>query len=337
MFKNNFGNNNNSTSSTEIWLNLIKSMIINSINDIKNFREFKNNNEIDIDLEELNNNDKNEINVIIFFSRRRIKFAVEKWSFSIIKNTEIHTGMKFININKINKKLLIMKKSILCLLKMLPLYQLYKIKEKSFNINLESKIEINQNNIKIDENNSISFLIEPIKDIFGTFNLNISYILKNTIFKIEDELNQNIIKEDSKLRLASNNKDYNLSESENDSSSNEIIIDFIEKERKEIENLNKLYLKIQNFDIENKKENESDFSFEDDYISINEEKNIIEDYYDNKNENENQNEIPVLSIITPNNEKNVFDNVYNKFFKLKNNANILYINNAQLNNLKDKI
>ena len=343
MFKNN-NSNTEKKNSVQIWFNMIYSMIIDSIKDISNFRELKQKKDnLDINIDLLNNIDKNEVNLNIFFKRNRIKFVVEKWTFTIIKNTE-NDKLKFININKIHKKLLIMNKSIKFLLKFLPLYQLYKSKEGNFNFQLELEIEINKNDINMNENKE-SIFMEPLNDnIFGKFNLKIEYILKDTIFKIEDELKDIIIQENSeRIYYLSNNDENKFSdESNNDSSKSDDNIDLCENERKEIE-----CLELNNNDIDFDIEEENESSYENEIIcvedKITDDNNFIKDNYSEKDDlfdfgkyDENQNEIQnndndlqLMSEIKVKKPLNILQN----FYRLKHNTNIIFINNNNLNKL----
>ena len=337
---------NEKQTSEQIWFNLIYSMINDSIKDISNFREFKKNENLELGIELSNNIDKNEINILISFVRNRIKFVVEKWTFTIIKNNE-KGNIKFINTNKMHKKLLMMKKSIKFLLKFLPLYELYKIKDEKFNFKLELEVEINKNNLKIDKDESESITLEPLNDIFGIFNLNIEYIMKNKIFQIEDKLKNMIFQEDSEIRskylFSDDNNNNNKSDDESDknSSKSDDNIDFCEKERKEIE-----YLTLNKNDISFDDEEENESSFEDVIICFEDKKidnNFNKDnYYENddlfdfgqfdENQNKmenNDDDIPLMSEVEVINPLKIIKS----FDKLKHSSNFIFINNKNLNSL----
>ena len=341
MFKNN-NTNTEKKSSEQLWFNKLYSMIIDSIKDISNYREFNKNENLDFNIKLLNNIDKNEVNIVIFFTRKRIKFVVEKWLFTI-ENNESGT-LKFINQNKLHKKLLIMNKSIKFMLKFLPLFQLYKLKDGNFDFKLELEVEINKNDSKFYKNNSESLIIEPINDIFGKFNLQVEYITKNTVFQIEEELNKLIIENEFESRKINN--DENTDESDIDKSKTDDNIDLCEREKKELENLQ---YNISDIYINTEDENES--SFEDDIISFeNEEQkdnNLINDNHNKNDEvflfgkyDENQilmknsdDELPLLSEIKI--EKKF--NIYKNFYKLKHNMDIYYINNNKLKSMIKKM
>jgi hypothetical protein len=230
------------------------------------------------------------------------------------------------------------------MLKFLPLFQLYKLKDGNFDFKLELEVEINKNDSKFYKNNSESLIIEPINDIFGKFNLQVEYITKNTVFQIEEELNKLIIENEFESRKINN--DENTDESDIDKSKTDDNIDLCEREKKELENLQ---YNISDIYINTEDENES--SFEDDIISFeNEEQkdnNLINDNHNKNDEvflfgkyDENQilmknsdDELPLLSEIKI--EKKF--NIYKNFYKLKHNMDIYYINNNKLKSMIKKM
>ena len=338
--------NNDKTFLTKKWLNYIKSKIINFRKDISNFRDFNYNENLETDLE-IEYAEKNEINILIFFSRRRVKFIIEKWNFLISINNESDDSIKKnLNINKLNKKLLTLERTILFLLKILPAYQLYQLKNKNFDFNLESEVEVNENIMKIEERNIQKIKIEPIDDSFGSFDLTVSYLLKNTIFKIEDTLIQNIIKEDCELR-----KTYlllindNTNSIQDDNSFNEEEMDICEIEKKEIEVLNSLYLKIENKDYIDSSSSESDISIDNNFIKIDKSENNNKKV-DYNNSFENNLTIDIVNFgnshmnetfsSSKNDKNSSFDIAFKKFCKLKQNSKLIFINNHNLNNLIKK-
>ena len=185
--------------------------------------------------------------------------------------------------------------------------------------------------------------MNQIDDSFGSFDLTVSYLLKNTIFKIEDTLIQNIIKEDCELR-----KTYlllindNTNSIQDDNSFNEEEMDICEIEKKEIEELNSLYLKIENKDYIDSSSSESDISIDNNFIRIDKSENNKNIVYNNSFENNYTIDIGNLgkshineTILSSKNDSS-FDNAFKKFCKLKQNSKLIFINNHNLNNLIKK-
>ena len=121
-------------------------------------------------------------------------------------------------------------------------------------------------------------------------------------------------------------------------------MDICEIEKKEIEELNSLYLKIENKDYIDSSSSESDISIDNNFIRIdkseNNHKNVV---YNNSFENNYTFDIGNFgshineTFLSSKNDKNCsFDNAFKKFCKLKQNSKLIFINNHNLNNLIKK-
>ncbi len=112
--------------------------------------------------------------------------------------------------------------------------------------------------------------------------------------------------------------------------------------KKEIEELNSLYLKIENKDYINSSSSESDISIDNNFIRIDKSENNKNIVYNNSFENNYTIDIGNLgkshineTILSSKNDSS-FDNAFKKFCKLKQNSKLIFINNHNLNNLIKK-
>ena len=346
MFKNN-NRNSNKSSSTEKWLNYIESIIMNSKNDILALREFNYKENLLSNFEfKINSNQK--ISFGIFFKRKNVEFVVEKWNFNITLNDD--SKMKFINLNKMNKKLLMIKKTILVLLKILPLYQFFKFKQKNIDYSLEIELEKKENTFKIDENKFEKISIVLIDDEIGKLDLLVNYISNNLIIETENEILKAIMDEEVSARIEfltneSSNDINKESEEENlNNEEKEKEINYCEKEKIEIENLEyEVYCLDNNINNDSK----SEIFVDEEFIDVTDKDNNndckqfyergsvfnIGKYEENQNLNNIQNNNIYLSEIeSKKDEFNYYDTLH-KFLLLKQSSNTINLNTTYLNKL----
>ena len=344
MFKNN-NRNSNKSSSTEKWLNYIESIIMNSKNDILALREFNYKENLLSNFEfKINSNQK--ISFGIFFKRKNVEFVVEKWNFNITLNDD--SKMKFINLNKMNKKLLMIKKTILVLLKILPLYTFFKFKQKNIDYSLEIELEKKENDFKIDENKFEKILIVLIDDEIGKLELLVNYISKNLILETENEILKANMNEEisARIEFLTNelSNDINKESEEENINNEEKEINYCEKEKIEIENLEyEVYCLDNNINNDSKSEIFVDEEFID--VTDKDNNNDCKQFYErgsvfnigNYEENQNLNNIQNNNIYlsgyeSKQEEFNYYDTLH-KFLLLKENSNTINLNTIYLNKL----
>jgi hypothetical protein len=343
-----FKNNNriiNKSSSTEKWLNYLESIILNCKNDILALRDFNYKENLLSNFEfKINLNQK--INFGIFFKRKNVEFLVEKWNFNITLNDD--SKMKFINLNKMNKKVLMIKKTILVLLRILPLYQLFKFKQKNIDYSLEIELEKKENDFKIDENKFEKILIVLIDDEIGKLELLVNYISKNLIFETENEILKAIMNEEvsARIEFLTNelSNDINKESEEENLNNEEKEINYCEKEKKEIENLeNEVYCLDNNINNDSK----SEIFVDEEFIEVTDKDNNIDckqfyergslfnigNYEENQNLNNIQNNNIYLSGYESKQEEFNYYDTLHKFLLLKENSNTINLNTIYLNKL----
>ena len=280
--------------------------------------------------------------LIVYFKRNDIKFIVEKWEFNIIEKPEPNQNLNFyFNKIKINKKLLTLQRSIILLLKILPLYSLFNQK----NFEFEFEVDITHNEVNQILSNKITVIkLDQISDNFATFDIKISYISQSDIFSIEDELKMKSVKKQIEIRQnwfvaskvnSENNRKMSLSNSDTETANNfntsfnnkslnniSLINDYSNMliERNEVNNINKKYNEMINntFSYEQEEANSDDDSIDE---------ILIESSFDNKYKNEDINRM--LTNYDENMENDI-SSISHQLFKIQQKSSQMKINSIQL-------
>lgn len=138
-----------------------------------------------------------DIVILIYFTRKNIRFIVEKWELKVIEKEK--NSDSYFNMIKINKKLLTLQKTIEVLLKMLPVYSLFKKRNFDFEFEIEILSDFSQNN-EIFSKNINNIIFNQISDNFGNISLTINYINQIEIFNIEENLKQIDLQKQNEIR-----------------------------------------------------------------------------------------------------------------------------------------
>ena len=277
----------------------------------------------------------------VYFKRNDIKFIVEKWEFNIIEKSEPNQNLNFyFNQIKINKKLLTLQRSIILLLKILPVYSLFNQK----NFEFEFEVDITHNEVNEILSNKITVIkLDQISDNFATFDIKISYISQSDIFSIEDELKMKSVKKQIEIRqnwfVASklspeNNRKMSLSNSDSETA-NSFNTSFNNKslnnislineynnmliERNEVSKINKKYNDMNNNDFSNEQEHNSDGDSIDDIL--------LDSSFDNKYRNEDINR---MLTHYDDNMTNDISSISHQLFKIQQKSAPMKINSIQL-------
>jgi len=218
------------------------------------------------------------INVLVYFTRKKLTFLIETWKFQINFNDNINNNLKYINLEYLKKKFLTLKRTINLLIKILPLNQFKNSNLINCDFSFITNILTDDNDFSIIESKNVKNInLLPINDKIGSLKVNINYVNRNEIFKIEDNLNNTTIN-----NFVQKKSFYNDDiENEIDKNNNFIL----DKEKKILKNI------IENFnciDINVLKKYRKEFDIENninDLINFNYQSNIKNDI--NKNEKDN--------------------------------------------------
>jgi hypothetical protein len=224
------------------------------------------------------------INVLVYFTRKNLTFLVETWKFQINFNDNKNNNLKYINLEYLKKKFLTLKRTINLLIKILPLNQFKNNNLINFDFSFITNILTDDNDLsKIESSNVKTLNLFPINDKIGNLEIEIKYVYRNEIFKIEDNLNNNTI--NNFFQKKSNNMNDDI-ENEIDKNKNYVL----DREKKIVKNI------IKNFnciDMNVLKNYRKDIDIENninDLINFNYQNNIknninINEKNDNLNEN----------------------------------------------------
>lgn len=141
-----------------------------------------------------------DIVILIYFTRKDIRFIVEKWELRVIeKEKNFQNSDSYFNMIKINKKLLTLQKTVEVLLKMLPVYSLFKKRNFDFEFEIEILSDFSQNN-EIFSKNLNNIIFNQISDNFANISLTINYVNQIEIFNIEENLKQIDLQKQNEIR-----------------------------------------------------------------------------------------------------------------------------------------
>lgn len=141
-----------------------------------------------------------DIVILIYFTRKNIRFIVEKWELKVIeKEKNFQNSDSYFNMIKINKKLLTLQKTVEVLLKMLPVYSLFKKRNFDFEFEIEILSDFSQNN-EIFSKNTNNIIFNQISDNFANISLTINYVNQIEIFNIEENLKQIDLQKQNEIR-----------------------------------------------------------------------------------------------------------------------------------------
>jgi hypothetical protein len=131
------------------------------------------------------------LNVNIYFNRKNVKLKVEIWKFIIFYNNTISDKLTFRK-TLLYKKLSVFIRSIYSLTKLLPAFSFYITEgfdfEFDFDISLDKNFSKDMENSNIKNTNFEVMKLINFSDNFGVINLEIFFLSKNKIFKLEEEM-----------------------------------------------------------------------------------------------------------------------------------------------------
>lgn len=121
----------------------------------------------------------------IYFIRRNVKIVIERWKFALVSDK----GKKFRNIYSV-KKLSTLIRTVYSYTRLLPAFHLFL--KKGFDYVLDYKLYYNDQNLSKDTDDYFKTKCNVFKNAcdisIGKINLQIEFLLKNDIFKIEEEM-----------------------------------------------------------------------------------------------------------------------------------------------------
>jgi hypothetical protein len=122
--------------------------------------------------------------VKIFFKRRNVKFVVESWKFVINyhKNTD---GVSYRKIF-LQKRLLVILRTIIMLTKILPLNSLFLKRGFDFSFDYEIETEVSNKIDPVINMNKMSF--NNYSDSLGSISFEVEFLTNRNIFKTEEEV-----------------------------------------------------------------------------------------------------------------------------------------------------
>ena len=266
------------------------------------------------------------INVLVYFTRKKLTFLVETWKFQINFNDNKNNNLKYINLEYLKKKFLTLKRTINLLIKILPLNQFKNNNLINFDFSFITNILTDDNDLsKIEGNNVKTLNLFPINDKIGNLEIEIKYVYRNEIFKIEDNLNNTTI--NNFFQKKSNNLNEDI-ENEIDKNKNFVL----DREKKIVKNI------IKNFnciDINVLKNYRKDIDIENninDLINFNYQNNIK----NNININEKNNKLNENKDFIINSFISLEDEELKLYYKKEKNDNNEEKNNNNLENFLEE-
>lgn len=143
----------------------------------------------------LNSQDSNNKTIIalIYFKRKGVKLIIEKWKFIL----NINESPKPTRLTFLKKKLFVLSRTIMSMIKILPAYSIFLQKgfDFSFGFELEYGKDDKDSNVNYSE-----MSLHNYSDNTGSIKVEVSYLLKHVIFKLEDDLTKQMAAEEVTMR-----------------------------------------------------------------------------------------------------------------------------------------